>query len=326
MLFIVSTNTNIYFNLAAEEYLLKNRSEDVFMLWKNDPAVVVGKHQNTLREVNSFYAQVHHIQIARRLTGGGTVYHDSGNLNFTFLKNGEPGKLVDFRKFTDPVIKALKNIGLETRFEGNNSLTLNGLKISGNAEHVFKSRVLHHGTLLFSTELHHLKGVLNVGQDTYEDKAVKSVPSKVTNISAHLSEAMSVEEFQDQIRQYFRLEFSDYKFYNFNEDELIAINELVEKKYKTWDWIYGWSPKYVFRKSYNLGDNELKVWLRVEKGIIKKAHVSGGPFNDKSLFDFSLSLKGLPHSLRTMEDQFTILLNDFDEATLLPEMLIEAFF
>ncbi len=326
MLFILSTNTNIYFNLAAEEYLLKNRNEDVFMLWRNDPAVVVGKHQNTLREVNSFYAFAHKIQIARRLTGGGTVYHDSGNLNFTFIKNGEQGKLVDFRKYTGPVIKALAKMGLETRFEGNNSLTLNGLKISGNAEHVFKSRVLHHGTLLFSTEMHHLKEVLNVDQDTYEDKAVKSVRSKVTNISAHLNKAMSVEEFQDQIRQYFTLEFSDYKFYNFNEDERVAVNELVEKKYQTWEWIYGWSPKYVFRKSYNLGGNELKVWLRVEKGIIKEAHVSGGPFNYKSLVNFSSSLKGLPHSFRTMEDQLSILLNDSDEATLSPEMLIEAFF
>ncbi len=326
MLFIVSTNTNIYFNLAAEEYLLKNRSEDIFMLWRNDPAVVVGKHQNTLREVNSFYALAHNIKIARRLSGGGTVYHDSGNLNFTFVKNGEPGKLVDFRKFTDPVIKALAKMGLETKFEGNNSLTLNGMKISGNAEHVFKSRVLHHGTLLFSTEIHHLKEVLKVNQDTYEDKAVKSVRSKVTNISANLNEAMSVEEFQDQIMQYFTLEFPDCEFYSFKENELTAINELVEKKYRTWDWIFGWSPKYIFRKRYIFGNDELNVWLRVEKGIIKEANVSGGPFNEKSLFDFNLSLKDLPHSFRTIEDQLIKLLNDFDRDSLTPEMLKEAFF
>ena len=326
MLFIVSTNTNIYFNLAAEEYLLKNSSEDIFMLWRNEPAVVVGKHQNTLREVNSFYALAHNIQIARRLTGGGTVYHDSGNLNFTFIKNGEPGKLVDFRKFTDPVIKALEKMGLKIKFEGNNSLTLNGMKISGNAEHVFKSRVLHHGTLLFSTEMHHLKGVLNVDQDTYEDKAVKSVRSKVTNISAHLSNAISVEEFQDHIRQYFTLEFSEHKFYSFKENELIAINDLVEKKYQTWEWIFGWSPKYIFSKKLIIDDDELNVWLRVEKGIIKEAHVSGGPFNEKSLFDFSASLKGLLHSFKTIENQLTIFLNDFDGPTLSPEMLKEAFF
>ncbi len=326
MLFIVSTNTNIYFNLAAEEYLLKSRSEDVFMLWRNDSAVVVGKHQNTLREVNSFYALAHNIQIARRLSGGGTVYHDSGNLNFTFIKNGKPGKLVDFRKFTEPVIKALAKMGLEIKFEGNNSLTLNGMKISGNAEHVFKSRVLHHGTLLFSTEMHHLREVLNVNQDTYEDKAVKSVRSKVTNISANLSIAMSVEEFQNQIRQYFTLEFPDCEFYSFKENERIVINELVEKKYRTWDWIFGWSPKYIFRKRFIIGDDELTVWLRVEKGIIKEANVSGGPFNEKSLFDFNLSLKGLPHSFRTIEDQLIILLNDFDRDSLTPEMLKEAFF
>ncbi len=296
------------------------------MLWRNDPAVVVGKHQNTLREVNSFYALAHNIKIARRLSGGGTVYHDSGNLNFTFINNGEPGKLVDFRKFTDPVIKALAKMGLETKFEGNNSLTLNGLKISGNAEHVFKSRVLHHGTLLFSTEMYHLKEVLNVNQDTYEDKAVKSVRSKVTNISANLSDAMSMEEFQDQIRQYFILEFSDSELYNFKENELILINELVEKKYRTWEWIFGWSPKYIFRKRHNLGSYELNVWLRVEKGIIKEAHVSGGPFNEKSLDSFSSSLTGLPHRFRTMEDQIAILLNEFDEGALSPEMLMEAFF
>lgn len=326
MLCIYSTNNDIYFNLAAEEYLLRNLQEDVFMLWKNKPAVVVGKHQNTFREVNYLYARANDIKIARRLSGGGTVFHDEGNLNFSFIRNGEEGKLIDFRKFTDPVRKALATFGLETRFEGNNSLTLNGYKVSGNAEHVFKSRVLHHGTLLFSTEMQALGEVLKVDQDTYEDRAVKSVRSKVANIQDFLDKPINIEEFTKNMQRFFSAELSSCKMYHFSENEQNAINELVKNKYRTSNWIFGWSPRYFFRKRFTVGDRELNVWLRVEKGIIKEAHVSGGPFNEKSLENLSYALKDKPHIDETIADQLSVLLAKINEPDVSPEKLMEAFF
>ena len=326
MLCIYSSNRNIYFNLAAEEYLLRNLQEDIFMLWRNEPAVVVGKHQNTYREANILYTRANDIKIARRLSGGGTVYHDAGNLNFTFIKNGEEGKLIDFRKFTDPVRKALATFGLEARFEGNNSLTLNGFKISGNAEHVFKTRVLHHGTLLFSTEMYHLKEVLKVDQDVYEDKAVKSVRSKVANIRDFLENPFNIDEFSEQIWQFFSAEQPACKFYHFNDKERKLINDLVEKKYRTPEWIFGWSPKYIFRKKFPIGEKELSVWLRVEKGMIREAHISGGPFKEKNLLSLNTVLKEKPHRIEIIEDQINTLLNDTGMTDIKPEMLLQAFF
>lgn len=199
MICIVNPVTDIYFNIAAEEYLLKEWQEDVFMLWKSDPAVVVGKHQTALAEFNFKFVQEQGIKVARRLTGGGTVFHDTGNLNFTFIQNGQEGKLIDFRKYTEPIQAALKNMGIITRFEEHNNLTVDGLKISGNAEHVFKNRVLHHGTLLFSTDLKRLRKVLNIRPENYHHKGVRSVPAKIINLKDLLPGNRDILFFQDQI-------------------------------------------------------------------------------------------------------------------------------
>ncbi len=326
MLCIHSNNTNIYFNLAAEEYLLKNLKEDIFILWRNDPAVVVGKHQNTCREVNVLYALKNDIKIARRLSGGGTVYHDEGNLNFTFIQNGEAGKLINFRKFTDPVRKALGALGVEARFEGNNSLTVNGLKISGNAEHVFKLRVLHHGTLLFSTKMGHLREVLKVDQDAYEDKAVKSVRSKVANIRSFLGREMTIGEFEDYLWHFLSTELAGCKFHEFSDEEKNKINYLMESKYQTQEWIFNWSPKYIFRKRFGIGNEDLNVWLRVEKGIIKESHVSGGAFNEKNLVKLNSALSEKPHVPDTIFDQLNLLLDETNKTDFSAEMLLGAFF
>jgi lipoate---protein ligase len=160
MLCIYNPSTEPYFNMAAEEYLLKNFSANIFMLWRNDNAVVVGKHQNSLAEINHDFVQQNNIKVVRRLSGGGTVFHDLGNLNFTFITNGEGEELVNFRKFTQPILEVLLQLGVHAKFEGRNDLTINGLKFSGNAEHVFKKRTLHHGTLLFSSKISDLTQAL----------------------------------------------------------------------------------------------------------------------------------------------------------------------
>ena len=136
MICIQDTQTDPYFNLAAEEYVLKNFSDDVFMLWRNDNAIIVGKHQNTLSEINLDYVKEKGIKVVRRISGGGAVFHDLGNLNFTFIRTGEEGNLVDFKRFTLPIIEVLQKMGVDAKFEGRNDLTIEGKKFSGNAEHV----------------------------------------------------------------------------------------------------------------------------------------------------------------------------------------------
>jgi len=186
MLIINDLRTDPYFNLAAEEYALKNFKADCFMLWRNEPSIIVGKHQNTLAEINLDYVKKRNIKVGRRLSGGGAVFHDLGNLNFTFISTGaQENRLVDFRRFTMPILEVLQNLGIEAVFEGRNDLTIHGRKFSGNAEHVWKNRILHHGTLLFSSVLTDLSEALKVDPLKFRDKAVKSIRSRVTNISKH---------------------------------------------------------------------------------------------------------------------------------------------
>ncbi|HRC66441.1 MAG TPA: lipoate--protein ligase family protein, partial [Bacteroidales bacterium] len=148
MFCINNQNTNPYFNLASEEYLLKNYEEDVFMLWRNEPSIIIGKHQNALAEINIEYVKENHIKVVRRITGGGAVFHDLGNLNFTFISNSPNSKpVMNFKKYTQPIVDVLVNLGVDARFEGRNDIVIDGKKISGNAECVYKNRFLHHGTI-----------------------------------------------------------------------------------------------------------------------------------------------------------------------------------
>ena len=306
MLCIHSPYNDIYFNLAAEEYLFKNFSEDVFILWRNEPSIVVGKHQNTMAEINHSFVKRNKVLVARRLSGGGTVYHDEGNLNFTFIARGAEGKLVDFKKFTRPIQDWLKIYDVETVFEGKNNLTINGKKISGNAEHVFKNKVLHHGTLLYTSEMNDLSQALKVKLDSYKDKAVKSIRSAVTNISPHMNVKMDIKSFQKSLMNYIKQANTGAKEYQFTENELLEIQELVSNKYNTWDWIYGYSPSYIFSKTTELRLKKLSVSMKVEKGIIVEAKIEGDYFENGILNKLSKIAVGQPHSLLV----FTSLLED----------------
>ncbi len=263
MLCIISPNTNPYFNLASEEYLLKCFQEDVFLLYRNIPSIVVGKHQNTLAEINLPFVQEKEIKVARRISGGGTVFHDLGNLNFAFFTSGKEGELVDYKKATRPVIEALNEMGLEVKLGKRNELLLDGLKISGTASHVFKQRVLHHGTLLFSSEMRKLSAALKSVQDRFTDRAVRSVRSKITNIQDHLTEQMDVELFQEKILGHMLQTNKDASLYKFNATDIKEITALHDSKFSTWEWNFGYSPKYQFCRSISFNSGRLDIHMNV---------------------------------------------------------------
>ncbi len=189
MIYISDTSTNPYFNLAEEEFLLKNFTEDVFRLWINAPSIIVGRYQNSIAEINTEYTTQHHIPVVRRLTGGGAVFHDLGNLNFTFIQNMNTvaDTATMFRRFTLPILQALHSIAVDAQLQGRNDLTINGLKFSGNAICIHQNRVLMHGTLMFDVSKTNLSKALKSRPEKFIGKAVKSNVKRVTNIKEHLT-------------------------------------------------------------------------------------------------------------------------------------------
>ncbi len=269
MIFIDNLSQDPYFNIAAEEYLLKNKEQDVCMFYRNKPSVIVGRHQNILAETNHEYIKKNNIKVVRRLSGGGTVYHDLGNLNFTFITSGNYKKKINFRKYTLPIVNALKNKGLDVRFSGRNDLLLANKKISGNAEHIYKNKILHHGTLLFDTKIDKLFSAIST-KKTYKDKSIKSVRSKVANISAFMQNKQTIEEFKFDLINSVRNQYEKSNFYKFTENDKAEINKLRTEKYTKWEWNYGNSPKFTTETTIDRQGKKLPLIITVEKGQIEK--------------------------------------------------------
>lgn len=238
------------------------------MLYVNDPSVVVGKHQNLLKEINAQWCYKHNIKLARRLSGGGTVFQDSGNINFSFIKNSPNPEKLNYQKFTYPIVDALVSMDLDVQYSDRNDILLKGSKISGNAMHISKNRALCHGTLLFNSDLKDLSSSLKNKTDHYIDKSINSVPSPVINISEFLTESLTKDIFIEKLFQCVIATLESPKVHPLINTEINEIDKLVKEKYSAWDWIYGYSPKYLFRNQLNLNNEIVEIELVVEKGII----------------------------------------------------------
>lgn len=305
MLCIFYPGNDAYFNLATEEYLLKEFHDDLFTLWRNEPSIIVGKHQNALAEINIDFVKSNNIKVVRRLSGGGTVFHDLGNLNFTFIMNGVSNQLVDFHKYTVPILDVLKKLGVHAKFEGRNDLTIDGKKFSGNAEHVFKNRILHHGTLLFSSVMTDLSAALNVDPMKFQDKAVKSVRSRVTNISEHLPEPIDILVFKDLVMHHIMEMYPDAQPYELSEVDLQKIQRLKETKYATWEWNFGYSPKYNLQRFVKTGGGKIEFDLNVQNGIIENIKFFGDFFNTRETEELEAMLLGCKHEEESIRERLS---------------------
>jgi lipoate-protein ligase A len=280
--YITLNSTSPYHNLATEEYLLQQTTDNVFMLWRNDNTIVVGKHQNTAAEINQEYVDSHHVNVVRRLTGGGAVFHDSGNLNFTFIQNVEAGKKeIDFLRYLQPIVDALRSLGVPAEFSGRNDLVINGQKISGNAMTFFGNRVLEHGTLLFSSQMSDVANALKVDPDKFIDKAVKSVRSRVTNISEHLPNPMTVLEFKDYLMSFIMRQNQMTELQNLTDEEEAIVGKLVTEKYATWEWNYGRSPEYSMNKKMRTKGGSVQVIADIREGRFRDLQFFGDFFGEK---------------------------------------------
>lgn len=275
--------------------------------------MVVGKHQNALAEINHEFVRKNQIPVARRLSGGGTVFHDPGNVNFTFIRNIKDISEVNFKVFTVPVVAALKKLGVDAYTTGRNDLLIDGKKISGNAEHVHKNRVLHHGTLLFDSHLEVLKGALKVDLTKFEDKAVQSNRSEVTNIANYLPTPISVEEFTRFIFEEICGTYPDFNVYEPTSEDIAAIEKLATEKYQTWDWIFGYSPRYRFSNGIEMPNGAISVSLLIEKGRISEAAFSG-EISEEISQKMAEVLVGCRHDWDEISDRFAILKNENPES------------
>ena len=274
MIIYNSNFTDPYFNLASEEYFLSGGcDEDIFMLWRNSPAVIIGRNQNAFAELNIDYIKANNIKVVRRLTGGGAVFHDLGNVNFTFITSKNDDTVLNFEVFTQPIIKLLNQLGAKAELSGRNDIVIDGYKISGNAQCGYKNRVMHHGTLLFEADLSHLADSLKVDKEKIQSKGIKSIRSRVANIKNFIDRDMDVLEFKEYIEKGI-----DGEHRLFSAEDIELIQKSADEKYSAWDWVYGQSKNYQYtnKKRYPYGMVEIN--LNVDGGYITDIRINGDYF------------------------------------------------
>ncbi|HKM42386.1 MAG TPA: lipoate--protein ligase [Limnochordia bacterium] len=293
MIKVINENTDPRINLAVEEYALNylDPSQDYAILWQNEPAVIVGRNQNTIAEVNAPYIKEHGIHVVRRLSGGGAVYHDFGNLNFTFIVDAQKSVVSNFAYFTKPVIDALAHLGVKAEFSGRNDITISGQKFSGNAQYWSKNRLLHHGTILFNSDLSVVQEALNVKADKIQSKGIKSVRSRVTNILPHLPHPVTIEEFKETLWR-FLIPDGTSNEYVLTEEDWSVIKNLKDRRYNQWDWNYGASPESEIEKEGRFAGGKLELKFNVTDGVIQDMNIFGDFFGRNSAHQFAQLLNG----------------------------------
>lgn len=304
MIYLESESHDPYFNLAMEEYIFDrlDSNEEYFMLWQNDNTIVVGKYQNTMQEVNQEFVDAHDIRVVRRLSGGGAVYHDKGNLNFTFIvSQSEHG--LNFTQYIKPVIAALAKFGVKAEFTGRNDITIDGKKISGNSQYVKRGRVMHHGCILVDSNLTSVSDALRPKAAKFVSKSAKSVISRVTTIREHCPVPIDVPSFKEALKQEVLSQGSTQ--YIFSEEELKEIQKIAEEKYMKWEWNYGKSGNYNYSKSEKYDFGMVEIEASVKEGIIQDISIRGDFFGNGDIADVENALKG-----ERVDDGLDIRLNE----------------
>jgi lipoate-protein ligase A len=292
------------FNLALEQHVFDTLStgEEFFMLWRNRDAVIVGVHQNTAEEIDASYIRQNGIPVVRRLSGGGAVFHDLGNVNFSFITAAPDHEKLDFRFSCAPIIEALAALGVPAETSGRNDITVGGRKISGNARYLRDGKLMHHGTVLFDTDFEKMAAALRVREDKFESKSVKSVRARVTNLREHLPADMTAQEFFSFLRQQIAGK-RDMPEYTLTERDLEAVEAIRQKRYAAWAWNYGGWPEYgVTKRGRFEGCGTLRVSLRVEYGAIADFASDGDYFGKTPCRALAELLRGVTLEERALRE------------------------
>lgn len=275
------TTTDPSYNLAMEQYVFDCLPRDrmYFMLWQNDNSIIVGKYQNTLSEINLEAVERRGIRVVRRLSGGGAVYHDMGNLNFTFITDAASGTALDMKLFCQPVVRTLAALGVHAEVNGRNDITIDGKKFSGNSQYLRQGRVMHHGTIMFNSDLSVVSEALQVDPTKFQTKGVRSVRSRVTNVADHLDRPVSLPEFRRILLENILRE-NPGQPYPLTPEDLAAVEKLREERYAAWDWNYGQSPACtVLRRRRVEGCGLVEAYISVDSGLISAIAFRGDFFS-----------------------------------------------
>ena len=289
-------------NIAIDAYMLGGLGQDAVRLWRNDRAVIIGRNQNAVEEIDLDFVREHKVAVVRRLSGGGAVFHDLGNICFTFVEPFQKGDFNNYAKFTAPIRDYLRTLGVEAELSGRNDLTVEGMKISGNAQTVQAGRIMHHGTLLFSANVNDLAGALKPKQLKIESKGIKSVRSRITNISAHLKTPMSVEQFQQGLENYLLDHLEGLTPYTFTAEDEAAIQTLMEQRFANWDWNFGHSPVCDIRHTARFACGIVEAALGLEGGRIARLEILGDFFGIRDKSGLEQALTGVRYERQAVAE------------------------
>lgn len=293
---IYQKTTRPGFNLAMEEYLLREADGDYFVLWQNEKSVIVGRNQNTLAEINLDFIKENNIAVIRRQTGGGAVFHDLGNLNYTFVVRNKEEKFTDYSYFTRPVIEALGKLGVKASLSGRNDLLIDGKKFSGSAQCLAKNGVMHHGTLMFGANISDMEKALNINPLKIQSKGIKSVKSRVTNISEHLPAAVSLDEFIKILIDRILNDDAQNELYEFTEDEIKRIEKLEKEKYSTWSWNFGFKQEYSVKNEKKFPCGIIQAAINLSDGKISQIRFYGDYFGKRDVSELEKMFMGKEYS------------------------------
>lgn len=291
-------------NLAIEEFILTHmdvENEPHIMFYVNEPSIIIGRNQNTAEEINTEYVDANGIKVVRRLSGGGAVYHDLNNLNYSFITKDDGESFRNFKKFTDPIVEALGKMGVQAQLSGRNDIEVDGKKVSGNAQFSTKGRMYSHGTLMFKTDVDAVASSLRVKKDKIESKGIKSVRSRVGNISDYIEGDLSFEDFKQAILVSIFGE-EDIKQYELTEADWEKIHEISKARYGNWDWNYGKSPKFNMQQTHRFPVGGIDVRLQVSKGVVEDVHIYGDFFGVGDVAEIEDRLKGVQYERASIEN------------------------
>lgn len=303
MRYIINESNDPAYNLALEDYCLTGleTNEDLFILWRNAPVVVLGKHQVAAQEVNVTYAEQEGIRVVRRCSGGGAVYHDLGNVNFTFIVNCDDPAAMDFRRFVQPVIRALAELGVAAEQSGRNDMLVAGRKISGNAQRLYKKRFMHHGTLLFDVDFDQLTKVLNVKMDKIQSKGITSVRSRVANISEFIADC-DVLTFKERLFQQLCKQESATELV-LTPAQLAEVEAIADGRYRRWEWNFAESPDFAICNARRFACGKVEAWLDVHKSVLRDAAFTGDFLSVRDLGDLQQALKNCAYTRDALRDR-----------------------